>query len=76
MNVPLSSSKTNENARRFEKLTDEIESRAKEYIARIDALGGVLRAELNIGHPGRALTVPLRRCPGAAALLAMDASAT
>jgi methylmalonyl-CoA mutase N-terminal domain/subunit len=28
----------------IEKLTDEIESRAKEYIARIDALGGVLRA--------------------------------
>ncbi|HTC62521.1 MAG TPA: methylmalonyl-CoA mutase family protein [Candidatus Saccharimonadales bacterium] len=27
----------------IEKLTDEIESRAKEYIARIDALGGVLR---------------------------------
>jgi len=26
----------------IEKLTDEIESRAKEYIARIDALGGVL----------------------------------
>ena len=30
-------------------------------------LGGVLRAELNIGHLGRALTVPLRSCPGAAA---------
>jgi methylmalonyl-CoA mutase N-terminal domain/subunit len=28
----------------IEKLTDEIESRAKAYIARIDALGGVLRA--------------------------------
>jgi methylmalonyl-CoA mutase N-terminal domain/subunit len=28
----------------IEKLTDEIESRAKVYIARIDALGGVLRA--------------------------------
>jgi methylmalonyl-CoA mutase N-terminal domain/subunit len=28
----------------IEKLTDEIESRAEEYIARIDALGGVLRA--------------------------------
>jgi methylmalonyl-CoA mutase N-terminal domain/subunit len=28
----------------IEKLTDEIESRAKEYIARIDVLGGVLRA--------------------------------
>jgi methylmalonyl-CoA mutase N-terminal domain/subunit len=28
----------------IEKLTDELESRAKEYIARIDALGGVLRA--------------------------------
>jgi methylmalonyl-CoA mutase N-terminal domain/subunit len=28
----------------IERLTDEIESRAKEYIARIDALGGVLRA--------------------------------
>jgi len=27
----------------IEKLTDEIESRAKEYIARIDALGGMLR---------------------------------
>jgi methylmalonyl-CoA mutase N-terminal domain/subunit len=27
----------------IEKLTDEIESRAKEYIARIDAMGGVLR---------------------------------
>jgi methylmalonyl-CoA mutase N-terminal domain/subunit len=27
----------------IEKLTDEIESRAKEYITRIDALGGVLR---------------------------------
>ena len=27
----------------IEKLTDEIESRAREYIARIDALGGVLR---------------------------------
>ncbi|MGC2508447.1 MAG: methylmalonyl-CoA mutase family protein, partial [Candidatus Acidiferrales bacterium] len=27
----------------IEKLTDEIEARAKEYIARIDALGGVLR---------------------------------
>ncbi|HET6144433.1 MAG TPA: methylmalonyl-CoA mutase family protein [Candidatus Acidoferrales bacterium] len=27
----------------IEKLTDEIESRAKEYISRIDALGGVLR---------------------------------
>jgi methylmalonyl-CoA mutase, N-terminal domain len=27
----------------IEKLTDEIETRAKEYIARIDALGGVLR---------------------------------
>src|ERR1700719_3102203 len=27
----------------IEKLTDEVESRAKEYIARIDALGGVLR---------------------------------
>jgi len=27
----------------IEKLTDEIESRAKEYIVRIDALGGVLR---------------------------------
>jgi len=30
-------------------------------------LGGVLRAELNIGHLGRALTVPHRSCPGAAA---------
>ena len=30
-------------------------------------LSGVLRAELNIGHLGRALTVPLRSCPGAAA---------
>jgi methylmalonyl-CoA mutase N-terminal domain/subunit len=28
----------------IEHLTDEIESRAKEYIARIDAIGGVLRA--------------------------------
>jgi methylmalonyl-CoA mutase N-terminal domain/subunit len=28
----------------IEKLTDEIESRAKQYISRIDALGGVLRA--------------------------------
>jgi methylmalonyl-CoA mutase N-terminal domain/subunit len=28
----------------IEKLTDEIESRAKEYIARIDTIGGVLRA--------------------------------
>jgi methylmalonyl-CoA mutase N-terminal domain/subunit len=28
----------------IEKLTDEIESRAKDYIARIDALGGMLRA--------------------------------
>jgi methylmalonyl-CoA mutase N-terminal domain/subunit len=28
----------------IERLTDEIESRAKEYIARIDTLGGVLRA--------------------------------
>ncbi len=28
----------------IEKLTDEVESRAKEYIARIDAIGGVLRA--------------------------------
>jgi methylmalonyl-CoA mutase, N-terminal domain len=28
----------------IEKLTDELESRAKEYIARIDALGGMLRA--------------------------------
>jgi methylmalonyl-CoA mutase, N-terminal domain len=28
----------------IEKLTDELESRAKEYITRIDALGGVLRA--------------------------------
>ncbi|HEX4642989.1 MAG TPA: methylmalonyl-CoA mutase family protein [Candidatus Acidoferrales bacterium] len=27
----------------IEKLTDEVEARAKEYIARIDALGGVLR---------------------------------
>ncbi len=28
----------------IEKMTDEIESRAKEYIAKIDAMGGVLRA--------------------------------
>ena len=28
----------------IEKLTDEVESRAKDYIARIDALGGMLRA--------------------------------
>ena len=33
----------------IEKLTDEIESRAKEYIARIDALGGVLRG-IEIGY--------------------------
>ncbi len=33
----------------IEKLTDEIESRAKEYIVRIDALGGVLRG-IEIGY--------------------------
>jgi methylmalonyl-CoA mutase N-terminal domain/subunit len=33
----------------IEKLTDEIESRAKEYIQKIDALGGMLRA-IEIGY--------------------------
>jgi methylmalonyl-CoA mutase, N-terminal domain len=40
----------------IEKLTDEVEARAKEYIAKIDALGGMLRA-IETGYVQREIQV-------------------
>ena len=36
----------------IEKLTDEIESKAREYVAKIDAMGGMVRA-IEAGYPQR-----------------------